>query len=216
MAKTYLYVDPSHNDPLPAEFQDNDSRFPDALVEYFLNEFTNPGDQVFDPFAGFGTTLRVAERMGRHGYGIELDPDRHAFARSQLQHPERLLLGDSRQLASYTLPLFDFSITSPPFRPESEHNPLTAYQKPGNGYQSFLWDIGAIYAQLAALLRPGGVAVIKVSNLKTEAGVTTLAWDLAKAVSRVLHFDGERILCWDRERNGYHHSYALVFRKVDA
>ena len=32
-----------------------------ALVEAFLAEYTRPGDLVFDPFAGFGTTLLVAE-----------------------------------------------------------------------------------------------------------------------------------------------------------
>jgi hypothetical protein len=37
-----------------------DARHPRALVERFLAEHTRPGDLVFDPFAGFGTTLRVA------------------------------------------------------------------------------------------------------------------------------------------------------------
>jgi DNA modification methylase len=51
--------------PLPPEFADDDVRFPETLVELLLREFTREGDVVLDPFAGFGTTLVVAERMGR-------------------------------------------------------------------------------------------------------------------------------------------------------
>ena len=35
----------------------------------------NPGDVVLDPFAGSGTTLAIAKRMGRSGIGIELNPE---------------------------------------------------------------------------------------------------------------------------------------------
>ncbi len=35
---------------------------------------TGPGDAVYDPFMGSGTTLIAAERTGRSAYGIELEP----------------------------------------------------------------------------------------------------------------------------------------------
>lgn len=35
---------------------------------------THPGDLVFDPFGGSGTTLIAAEKTGRHVSLIELDP----------------------------------------------------------------------------------------------------------------------------------------------
>ncbi len=46
--------------------------FPDALPEWFIKLFTRPGDLVLDPFAGSGTTLRVASRLGRNSIGIEI------------------------------------------------------------------------------------------------------------------------------------------------
>jgi len=48
--------------------------FPRALVEFFLKAFSDPGDLVFDPFLGSGTTLAAAHVLGRTGYGCEISP----------------------------------------------------------------------------------------------------------------------------------------------
>ena len=81
--KTYIHLSGAHHYPLPANFRNDDVRYPESLVEYFIEEFTQKGDIVFDPFAGFGTTLVVAERMERVSYGMEIDQDRVNFARSR-------------------------------------------------------------------------------------------------------------------------------------
>lgn len=47
---------------------------PESLIERFIRILTNPGDTILDPFCGSGTTLRVAERLGRNAIGIEIDP----------------------------------------------------------------------------------------------------------------------------------------------
>ena len=46
--------------------------FPEWLPEFFIKLFTDPGDLVVDPFAGSGTTSRVAQRLGRRALGIEI------------------------------------------------------------------------------------------------------------------------------------------------
>jgi site-specific DNA-methyltransferase (adenine-specific) len=48
--------------------------FPRALVEFFVKAFSDPGDMVYDPFLGSGTTLAAAHVLGRKGYGIEISP----------------------------------------------------------------------------------------------------------------------------------------------
>ena len=50
--------------------------FPDWLPEFFIKLFTDPGDLVVDPFAGSGTTSRVALRLGRRAVGIEILAER--------------------------------------------------------------------------------------------------------------------------------------------
>jgi len=46
--------------------------FPKALPEWFIKLFTKEGDTVLDPFMGSGTTISVAQEMGRKAIGIEI------------------------------------------------------------------------------------------------------------------------------------------------
>jgi len=49
-------------------------QMPEAILERIIRVATNPGDLVVDPFAGSGTTLAVAKRLGRRFWGCELSP----------------------------------------------------------------------------------------------------------------------------------------------
>jgi tRNA G10 N-methylase Trm11 len=212
---TYLHLTNSSRDTLPFEFQDDDVRYPESLVEHFLNEFTRSGDIVLDPFAGFGTTLLVAESMGRVGYGIEFNESKARYVQGLLQHPEQLIHGDARQLANYDLPPFDLCLTSPPYTTRNDdNNPFTDYSEKGNGYAAYLQEMQNIFSQVAQQMKPSARVVIEVANLKDETEVTPLAWDVAAEVSKILHFDGETVICWDKYGYGYDHSYCLVFSKA--
>jgi len=74
--------------------------FPEALPEWFIKLFTQPGDTVLDPFMGSGTTLRVAKRMERTAIGIEIVPEYVALARNELDDRQYALL---QEKAKYTV-----------------------------------------------------------------------------------------------------------------
>lgn len=211
--RTCLTLTMENDPPLP-DGLGPDIRYPRSLVELFLREYTREGDIVFDPFAGYGTTLIVAEAMGRIGCGVEFNPGRVEYIRSRLQHPEQIRQGDSRRLDAIPLPPLDFSLTSPPYTHRHHpENPFTDYSEIGEGYEQYLADMQSIYAALSRKLKPGARAVIEIANLKSAEGLTTLAWDVARSVSAVLHFEGEVVICWEPTYGyGYDHSYCLVFR----
>lgn len=58
--------------------------FPDELPEWFIKLFTEEGDIVLDPFMGSGTTVVVANKMGRIGMGIEILEEYYKIASNQL------------------------------------------------------------------------------------------------------------------------------------
>lgn len=45
---------------------------PEALLERIIETSSNPGDVVLDPFCGCGTTVAVAQRLGRRWIGIDV------------------------------------------------------------------------------------------------------------------------------------------------
>lgn len=212
---TCLHLTNTCRRSLPLEFRENDVRFPEILVEHFMNEVTQAGDIVLDPFAGFGTTLLVAESLGRVGYGIEINESKVLYVKGLLQHPERLICGDARSLTECDLPLIDLCLTSPPYTTRTDQeDPFTDYRKKGKGYTAYLQDIGNVFRQVSRRMRSSAHAVIEIANIKNESGVTTLAWDVADVVSKILHFKGEIVVCWDHYGYGYDHSYCLVFSKA--
>ena len=46
--------------------------FPEKLASDHIRSWSNPGDLVFDPMCGSGTTLKMAKQLGRNGIGMDI------------------------------------------------------------------------------------------------------------------------------------------------
>jgi DNA modification methylase len=107
------------------------AKFPETLAMEFIGFFTKPGQVIFDPMAGTGSALVAALRMGRHAYGIELNPGYAEIARQVIAaemvglerattHPVcELITGDAAHtveiVEDHHIPPIDYLITSPPY-----------------------------------------------------------------------------------------------------
>jgi site-specific DNA-methyltransferase (adenine-specific) len=60
-------------------------QMPEQLLGRIVRASSHPGDLVLDPFAGSGTTLAVAKKLGRSYLGCELSPAYAAKVRKRLR-----------------------------------------------------------------------------------------------------------------------------------
>ena len=69
---------------------DHPAVFPVALPEHILLAYSDPGDVVFEPFGGSGTTILAAQKTNRVARAIELAPSYTdvAVKRFQQNHPD--------------------------------------------------------------------------------------------------------------------------------
>jgi len=56
-----------------------------SILKPLITAFSKPGDTVLDCFAGSGSTLLAARKLGRNYIGIELDATYHAVAKMRLE-----------------------------------------------------------------------------------------------------------------------------------
>lgn len=81
-----IYFPPTRNDL-------HVTQKPVEMAEWFIRNHTYPGDLILDCFAGSGTTLVAAQRLGRQYIGCDISAEYVSIARRRLAQP-------------YTLPMF--------------------------------------------------------------------------------------------------------------
>lgn len=63
---------------------------PEELIRKFVLASSDRGDLVIDPFSGSGTSLVVAEELGRKWLGCEINPDYNQWAIKRLETAQQL------------------------------------------------------------------------------------------------------------------------------
>jgi tRNA G10 N-methylase Trm11 len=193
-------------------------------------EFSAPGDWVFDPFCGFGTTLEVAQRLGRQAIGFEYDRRRAAYAAGRVRAPGRVIADSIFNVAKYDLPQFQLLLTGIPYGAPSRGNVEGPAGPPPaglpvdsrfsfrewneEGFAHYLDDVRSIFVSLRALLAPSAKLVIEVCNVREQQRVRPVVWDVGRVLAELFHFEGEIVRCNTGNAMagaGFNHNYLLVF-----
>ena len=195
---------------------DADAVFPAALCERFIRDYSGAGDLVFDPFAGFGTTLAAAQRFGRRAFGIELHAGRYEYLLRRFG-AETVVHGDVFELPVERIPQVDLLLTSPPYW-DPAGAAFSAYATADEGYARWLERCGALFERLRPKLRRGAWLVIVVQNIRVTSPrpqFYPLAWDVGRLLASLFELDREWIACTtgEAERDRYgDHLYCLTAR----
>ena len=121
------------------------ARMAPDLAKSLIEDYTDPGDWVLDPLAGVGTTHVEAIHVGRHAFGVEIEPGWVALARANIALARsqggtgtgRIIAADAtrlpRGIPTSLRGRFQLVLTSPPYgrtmhgRVEHRRGPLTRF-----------------------------------------------------------------------------------------
>lgn len=70
--------------PASAKQEDHPAPFPEELPRRCIRLYSFVGDTILDPFAGSGTTLKIARELGRNSIGYEINPNYASIIRDKI------------------------------------------------------------------------------------------------------------------------------------
>jgi len=212
--------------------------FPSMLVERFIESFTT-GEQktILDPFMGSGSVLVAAQRLGRYGIGVELNPEYAALARRRLSQdmfeskPSQVQYeiheDDARKLLAHVAPnSIDMTVTSPPYW-DILNQSRTADNKEirhyGNleadlgiiaDYEEFIGCLQEVFEQVHIAMKPDSYCIVVVMDLRKKSRFFPFHSDVAAMMGRV-GFVYDDLIIWNRQSE-YNNlrplGYPAVFR----
>ena len=135
--------------------------------------YTNPGDIVFDPFAGHNSRMELCVRTGRHYVGCDLSTEFMAFNNKRAKQlceefPEANIVlhhCDSRKVPVKD-EVGDFTITSPPYFDIEYYGDEPEQLGKAGSYKDFLIGLGKVMKENYRCLKPGAFACWFVNDFR--------------------------------------------------
>jgi DNA methylase len=202
----------------------------------FVRDYSHPGDVVFDPFCGFGTTLLAAALEGRAGLGMEIEADRATLARERLQRhglDPRILRG---ALPRTKIPeRIGLCLTNVPYfgcRWSGRAWSGQFYAAPD--FDAYLMGMRAVLHAVREALSDDGYCIAIAENVRIGERTLPVAWEVARILDSLFLACDERVICYPQRadatahdantagnevandgamRNDRTHEYALIYRK---
>jgi DNA methylase len=178
----------------------------------FVRGYSRPGETVFDPFCGFGTTLLAAVLEGRSGLGMEIDDARAALARERLQRH-----GVGARIVRGSLPQakiperIDLCLTSVPYFGcgwPGHAGSDQFYAAPD--FDAYLMGMRAAFHAVREALPDDGYCIAMAENVRIGERTLPVAWELARILDSLFLACDERVICYPPRSDAAEHDSSTV------
>lgn len=170
--------------------------FVPQIPHQLLTRYTKSGDFVLDPFAGSGTTLIEAQRMGRNSIGIELQPSVAAEAINRIHSEQKegiiadTFVDDSRTfdtkriLETYNINSVQFIIYHPPYwdiiKFSEDENDLSN----STSLDEFINNFRQVVRNTSAILEKGRYCAVVIGDKYANSQLVPLGFYCMQAMQQ--------------------------------
>lgn len=185
--------------------------FPDEIPKRLIKLFSLHGEQILDPFAGVGTTARVALELGRSAVAVEQNP---TYAERIIRACEGVddavgaydvVCGDARTLTGIEDESIGLAVTSPPYWNKADYGDSEINLGSISTYPAFIESLRPAFAECFRVLAPGRKFCVVTANVNqhTDHGLLTfpIAADLI-VLLREVGFVLVNELVWSKDGTG--------------
>lgn len=224
---------------------DHPAVFPPEIPRRLIKLFSFVGDAVLDPFAGVGTTAKVAIDLDRTAISIEQNERYAEIIRTSISSAaSSVFVRDSRDMSMIQDESVGLVVTSPPYWNKADYGPGESNLGNIGSYPRFFAEIRPVFEECLRVLKPGRKLCIVTANVNQHTDHGLLTFPLAADFTVLLREIGLVLineLIWSKDRTGGRwgsagnqrpifgsypyppnflfknvHEYILVFAKVPA
>jgi site-specific DNA-methyltransferase (adenine-specific) len=186
--------------------------FPPEIPRRLIKLFSLHGEFVLDPFAGVGTTARIALEQGRSAIAVDqsleyVDRIRDDCSQMKIESEGelRVIHGDARDLGLLEDDSVGLAITSPPYWNKADYGDGAANLGAIRSYRDFIDALRPALGECYRVLAPGRKLCVVTANVNQHTDHGLLTFPLAADITILLREIGFVLineLIWSKDGTG--------------